>query len=175
MCLAQVGTEGVEPRTPPPKLHRLHQIRRGWDGRRKRRRLADPPIPRFARHHLRPLGSNATLRVGPNGDSSPLTEGVGFEPTRASRPNALAGRRLKPLGHPSKLPLLGSNQDSPDPESGVLPITPRGKLAASAAMSFPTYGFAEAGPTLGRPNPVCRQAVPESHHADSNRGPRHYE
>src|SRR5690606_8031546 len=27
---------------------------------------------------------------------------------------------------PRKLPLLGSNQDSPDPESGVLPITPRG-------------------------------------------------
>src|SRR5690242_14641826 len=25
-----------------------------------------------------------------------------------------------------ELPLLGSNQDSPDPESGVLPITPRG-------------------------------------------------
>ena len=24
------------------------------------------------------------------------------------------------------LPLLGSNQDSPDPESGVLPVTPRG-------------------------------------------------
>src|SRR5437868_4603740 len=30
--------------------------------------------------------------------------------------------RLRPLG----LPLLGSNQDSPDPESGVLPVTPRG-------------------------------------------------
>src|SRR3954471_23574164 len=27
-----------------------------------------------------------------------------------------------------KLPLLGSNQDSPDPESGVLPVTPRGSL-----------------------------------------------
>src|SRR6266850_5669938 len=26
-----------------------------------------------------------------------------------------------------ELPLLGSNQDSPDPESGVLPVTPRGK------------------------------------------------
>src|SRR5262252_8240511 len=26
----------------------------------------------------------------------------------------------------SELPLLGSNQDSPDPESGVLPVTPRG-------------------------------------------------
>lgn len=25
-----------------------------------------------------------------------------------------------------RLPLLGSNQDSPDPESGVLPVTPRG-------------------------------------------------
>ena len=32
----------------------------------------------------------------------PLTEGVGFEPTRSFRTNALAGRRLKPLGHPSK-------------------------------------------------------------------------
>ena len=31
------------------------------------------------------------------------TEGVGFEPTRPFRVNALAGRRLKPLGHPSKL------------------------------------------------------------------------
>jgi hypothetical protein len=27
------------------------------------------------------------------------------------------------------LPLLGSNQDSPDPESGVLPVTPRGSAA----------------------------------------------
>src|SRR5690606_39626419 len=27
-----------------------------------------------------------------------------------------------------KLPLLGSNQDSPDPESGVLPVTPRGTV-----------------------------------------------
>src|SRR6476661_4640757 len=28
-----------------------------------------------------------------------------------------------------ELPLLGSNQDSPDPESGVLPVTPRGSAA----------------------------------------------
>ncbi len=27
-----------------------------------------------------------------------------------------------------ELPLLGSNQDSPDPESGVLPVTPRGSV-----------------------------------------------
>ena len=30
----------------------------------------------------------------------------------------------------SQLPLLGSNQDSPDPESGVLPVTPRGSTAS---------------------------------------------
>ena len=36
------------------------------------------------------------------------------------------GNDRKPL--PShKLPLLGSNQDSSDPESDVLPVTPRGK------------------------------------------------
>ena len=29
-----------------------------------------------------------------------------------------------------ELPLLGSNQDSPDPESGVLPVTPRGSKSA---------------------------------------------
>ncbi len=28
----------------------------------------------------------------------------------------------------TELPLLGSNQDSPDPESGVLPVTPRGSF-----------------------------------------------
>src|SRR5689334_973032 len=37
-----------------------------------------------------------------------------------------SGGRWPPL----VLPLLGSNQDSPDPESGVLPVTPRGSLVA---------------------------------------------
>ena len=31
-----------------------------------------------------------------------------------------------------KLPLLGSNQDSPDPESGVLPVTPRGRKVVTS-------------------------------------------
>src|SRR2546426_7846341 len=35
-----------------------------------------------------------------------------------------SGGRWPPL----VLPLLGSNQDSPDPESGVLPVTPRGTV-----------------------------------------------
>jgi hypothetical protein len=43
---------------------------------------------------------NATNPTSPS--RVPSAEGVGFEPTRVFRPNALAGRRLKPLGHPSK-------------------------------------------------------------------------
>ena len=61
---------------------------------------------------LAPLGSNplCVLLCSPRGFDprttlSPQTEGVGFEPTRSFRTNALAGRRLKPLGHPSKDPL----------------------------------------------------------------------
>src|SRR5437588_12901897 len=38
--------------------------------------------------------------------------------TRSATRDSLASR--------FELPLLGSNQDSPDPESGVLPVTPRG-------------------------------------------------
>ena len=77
---------------------------------------------------------------------------------RGLSPNALAGRRLKPLGHPSKLPLLGSNQDSPDPESGVLPVTPRGKVQR---LAFQTAIYAPAAndPTLSS-NPGSVQTRP---------------
>src|SRR2546429_166421 len=37
-----------------------------------------------------------------------------------------------------ELPLLGSNQDSPDPESGVLPVTPRGKETVARYASYVT-------------------------------------
>ena len=38
------------------------------------------------------------------------------------------GKARHDLSHcRASLPLLGSNQDSPDPESGVLPVTPRGR------------------------------------------------
>ncbi len=95
-------------------------------------------------------------------------EGVGFEPTRAFRPNALAGRRLKPLGHPSgELPLLGSNQDSPDPESGVLPITPRGNETTSVPINV--------GSTGGEVKLAGVGDTTESHQSDLNRRPRHYE
>ena len=43
--------------------------------------------------------------------------------------------RLSKTQWPLELPLLGSNQDSPDPESGVLPITPRGTGTTDCAAS----------------------------------------
>src|SRR5438128_11796740 len=36
-----------------------------------------------------------------------------------------------------ELPLLGSNQDSPDPESGVLPVTPRGIVSGAEGARTP--------------------------------------
>src|SRR5918997_7042903 len=36
--------------------------------------------------------------------------------------------KKRPRFSAAVLPLLGSNQDSPDPESGVLPVTPRGSF-----------------------------------------------
>src|SRR6266496_1166499 len=48
-------------------------------------------------------------------------------PERQRRRDSRRGETKRPQMRPLGLPLLGSNQDSPDPESGVLPITPRGK------------------------------------------------
>ncbi len=47
----------------------------------------------------RSVRTHETLSSRPHLPSQ--AEGVGFEPTRLFRVNALAGRRLKPLGHPS--------------------------------------------------------------------------
>lgn len=43
-----------------------------------------------------------------------------------------------------ELPLLGSNQDSPDPESGVLPVTPRGTDGAEGARTPDLLGAIQA-------------------------------
>jgi hypothetical protein len=67
---------------------------------------------------------------------------------------------------PWALPLLGSNQDSPDPESGVLPVTPRGSfmfsygaegdrtpdlLIANEALSQLSYSPTKDGKTIAQP------------------------
>src|SRR5207244_3471384 len=55
---------------------------------------------------------------------------VGPKDARSATRDSLASR--------FELPLLGSNQDSPDPESGVLPVTPRGKETVARYTSYVT-------------------------------------
>ncbi len=64
--------------------------RRGWDWL--------PTVAELATRG-RSVRTHETLSSRPHRPSE--AEGVGFEPTRLFRVNALAGRRLKPLGHPS--------------------------------------------------------------------------
>src|SRR5207253_77913 len=54
------------------------------------------------------------------------------------------------------LPLLGSNQDSPDPESGVLPITPRGR---GWSYVIRRYVVCVLGPTLMPPRALQARAA----------------
>ena len=159
---------------------------------------------------LKPLGhpSPCGLRSRPAAPPR-LVQRRGWDsnPRGPFGPNALAGRRLKPLGHLSKgpargsrpargLPLLGSNQDSPDPESGVLPITPRGTVSSLLQDAGRRPVPARAGdgartrdPQLGklmlcqlsysrRPivaYPNIMRRVPQSHRSDLNRRPLDYE
>ena len=53
--------------------------------------------------------------------------------------NARKTKSATPLIAASRfeLPLLGSNQDSPDPESGVLPVTPRGTVYGAEGARTP--------------------------------------
>src|SRR5579862_4188862 len=54
--------------------------------------------------------------------------------TLASGKNAGSATRLIIVSR-FELPLLGSNQDSPDPESGVLPVTPRGSTGRALKLA----------------------------------------
>src|SRR5438132_1082396 len=59
--------------------------------------------------------------------------GVNACKTLAGPKNARNATRLI-VASRFELPLLGSNQDSPDPESGVLPVTPRGSVPKDYAV-----------------------------------------
>ena len=78
---------------------------------------------------------NSARRAGPavrfRGSSSTVAPCTAAE-SPILRSTVAAGAETKRSDPPkwyrtSELPLLGSNQDSPDPESGVLPVTPRGR------------------------------------------------
>src|SRR6266576_1836437 len=98
-------------------------------------------------------------------------------PPRASA-DARRGNETGGLMAAVELPLLGSNQDSPDPESGVLPVTPRGSvfygaegartpdlLGAIQALSQLSYSPVRAG-KLTIPNLFSKQLA-------QGRQPRH--
>jgi hypothetical protein len=126
---------------------------------------ARPPVPRRCDAAVgipRWRGGRAAASAPASGEGGIRTlEGL-------MGPNALAGRRLKPLGHLSQrrateaaarrlpatlqLPLLGSNQDSPDPESGVLPITPRGTCMSASSGTATRPPFYTASSTLRVPS-----------------------
>src|SRR6266704_3621338 len=94
-----------------------------------------------------------------------------------SRRHPVGGKTKRPRMRPLGLPLLGSNQDSPDPESGVLPVTPRGivlhgaegartpdLLGAIQALSQLSYspGADKANASARRNNPSTPSPVPRS-------------
>ena len=54
-------------------------------------------------------------------------------------PITTCDRKNAPLAR-SQLPLQGSNLDFPDPESGVLPVTPRGSGARSLFQGLCSTG-----------------------------------
>src|SRR4051812_49198298 len=63
-----------------------------------------------------------------------------------------------------QLPLLGSNQDSPDPESGVLPVTPRGSFLCHGAEGDRTPDLCSAIAALSQLSysPVVARVPPRS-------------
>src|SRR5437870_4562315 len=95
---------------------------------------------------------------------------VGPKNARSATRDSLASR--------FELPLLGSNQDSPDPESGVLPVTPRGSgaegartpdlLGAIQALSQLSYSPARSGNLEAEP--LLRQPLKSNRRAPIGRG-----
>ena len=80
---------------------------------------------------LKPLGHLSTC---------PSRRGWDSNPRGPFGPDGLANRCRNHLAtspnRPQTLPLLGSNQDSSEPESDVLPITPRGTLTAKIGLEL---------------------------------------
>ena len=118
----------------------------------------------------------------PLGHRSPLERrGWDSNPRTPCERHGLANRSLGPLGHPSeterapgglappaarRLPLQGSNLDFPDPESGVLPVTPRGtEYPFPIAGSIPPragsdydHRFSRSGRRGSNPRPSAWEA-----------------
>ncbi len=98
------GEDASPPKPQPcvrrPVAYRARCTCTGWDSQPRSGVSRPEGEARMRSTAASTLGSN---HAPCDGGQSPQAEGVGFEPTRPSRVNALAGRRLKPLGHPSEI------------------------------------------------------------------------
>ena len=95
----------------PRSLNELVASGSGWRDRPRRQSQANDP-------------SRATRKPQHEG------RGGGIDRAGVSQANESQGGQCEAaaIKAAAPLPLLGSNQDSPDPESGVLPVTPRGTV-----------------------------------------------
>ena len=114
---ATVGETGFEPATPASRTQCSTGLSYSPNDCANRLWVARRISGRTARGTLRLRGITC----------APLRTGWDSNPREPFGPDGLANRCRNHLATPPKLPLLGSNQDSSDPESDVLPVTPRGK------------------------------------------------
>jgi hypothetical protein len=116
---------------------------------------------------LKPLGHLSTCPRGSPGEIPPIRNhqrrGWDSNPREPFGLDGLANRcrnHLATSPSPSVLPLLGSNQDSSDPESDVLPVTPRGSPASSVSPAASPARASGAGTTPGGGVPFHQQRDP---------------
>ena len=114
------------------------------------------PVPSrraFRRCQRRGWDSNPRGPCGPDGLANRCRNHLATSPNRRARPKT----------RPIELPLLGSNQDSSDPESDVLPVTPRGsddgmQSGRRGSNPRPSAWEADALPTELLPR-ACRSST----------------
>src|SRR5688572_8659889 len=80
-----------------------------------------------------PTGTRTSTGLVAPGDVQTIAAPGRFQTARPGRPPYNETTRFRGS---FLLPLLGSNQDSPDPESGVLPVTPRGIIARDESRAY---------------------------------------
>ena len=80
------------------------------------------------------------------------------EPAARSSPRRAAANDSGAAGAPFPLPLQGSNLDFPDPESGVLPVTPRGIQCPFPVTGSISPRAGESGRRGSNPRPSAWEA-----------------
>ena len=122
----------------PRSLNELVASGSGWRDRPRRQSQAnDPRRGNRKRQPSGAAGRDRPRRQSQANDPSRATRkpqhegrGGGIDRAGVSQANESQGGQCEAaaIKAAAPLPLLGSNQDSPDPESGVLPVTPRGTV-----------------------------------------------